>query len=78
MLTYDERRNERLKLMANLTNTVATAVFTVGSFLPIANYAYGILPANVEGVWVYYWGGVCIGIGAVIHLIGQWILGGLR
>ena len=34
-LTPDERHNERLKLLANWANTLATAIVSVGVFVPI-------------------------------------------
>jgi hypothetical protein len=77
-LTADERRNERLKLTANWANTLATAIITIGTFVPLAQYVYGILPANADPVMVYGSAMVCIGAGWLIHLLGQWILGGLR
>ena len=77
-LTVDERRNERLKLVANWTNTLATATITAGTFVPLAQFVYGVLPSNTPALLVYGSGLVCIVTGVLIHLVGQWLLGGLR
>jgi hypothetical protein len=77
-VTPDERRNERLKLTANWANTIATAIMAAGTFVPAANFIYGILPQNTDLAVVYGSGVICIGAGILIHLWGQWIMGGLE
>lgn len=77
-LTADERRNERLKLAAMWANTMATAIVTAGTFVPLAQFVYGVLPPGTPAVLIYGSGAVCIVTGLLIHLLGQWILGGLR
>jgi hypothetical protein len=78
-MTPLERRNEHLKLVANWSNTLATAIMTAGSFIPAAQFLYGILdPAKIDVTLVYGAGVICIGVGVLIHLFGQWMLGGLR
>jgi hypothetical protein len=77
-MTRDEIRNEHLKLVANWANNSATAIMTAGTFIPAAQFVYGILPANTETAEVYGLGVICIGTGVIIHLFGQWILGGLK
>lgn len=77
-MTEAERRNERLKLVANWSNTIATAIMTAGTFVPAAQFIYGFLPANTPLDLVYGAGVICIGSGVLIHLMGQWMLGGLR
>jgi hypothetical protein len=77
-MTFDERRNERLKLTANWTNTIGTAIITAGTFIPAAQFLYGVLPKETDLTTVYGSGVICIGSGIIIHLAGQWILGGLR
>jgi hypothetical protein len=77
-MTPDDHRNERLKLMANWSNTIATAIVTVGTFIPIAQFIYGILPAGTDPNLVNAGAFICLGMGLLIHLAGQWFLGGLR
>ncbi|MBV8924406.1 MAG: hypothetical protein JOZ74_03455 [Bradyrhizobium sp.] len=77
-MTEGERRNERRKLVANWFNTVATAIMTVGSFVPLAQFVYGILPANVDLLLVYGSGLICVGCGTLLHLMGHMVLGGLE
>ncbi|MGQ0682286.1 hypothetical protein [Bradyrhizobium sp.] len=74
----DERRSERLKLVANWANTIATAVITVGTFVPLGQFVFGILPKDVDLDLVYGAAPLCLGAGVIIHLGGQWTLGGLR
>jgi hypothetical protein len=50
-MTSEERRNESLKLVANWANTIATAIMTAGTFVPAAQFIYGILPQN-RGLWL--------------------------
>jgi hypothetical protein len=77
-MTPPERRNEHLKLVANWANTIATAIMTAGTFIPAAQFIYGILPKDTDLTVIYGSGVVCIGTGILIHLWGQWFLRGLR
>jgi hypothetical protein len=77
-MTPLERRNEHLKLVANWANTVATAIMTAGTFVPAAQFIYGILPKDTDLAVIYGSGVVCIGTGILIHLWGQWFIRGLR
>jgi hypothetical protein len=77
-MTEDDRRNEHLKLMANWLNTMATAVMTAGTFIPAAQFLFGILPQGADLGLIYGTGAICFGTGVLIHLLGQWILGELR
>jgi hypothetical protein len=47
-MTPDERRNERLKLTANWANTIGTAIITAGTFIPAAQFIYGVLPKETD------------------------------
>jgi len=51
---------------------------TVGSFVPLAQFVYGILPANVDLLLVYGSGLICVGCGTLLHLMGHMVLGGLE
>lgn len=77
-MTPEEIRNERLKLFATWCNTIATAIWTVGAFIPAAQFIYGILPAKIDETLVYGLGLGCMGLGIIIHLLGQWTLGALE
>jgi len=77
-MTPEERRNEHLKLAANWANTVATAIMAAGTFVPAAQFIYGILPRDTNLIVVYGSGVICIGAGILIHPGGQWFLGGLE
>jgi hypothetical protein len=73
-----ERRNAHLKLVANWSNTIATSIVTAGTFVPAAQFIYGLLPKDADLVLVYGTGTLCIGTGVLIHLFGQWFLRGLQ
>ncbi|MGJ5022797.1 hypothetical protein [Bradyrhizobium oligotrophicum] len=77
-LTPEERQNERLKLLANWANTLATAIVSVGVFVPIGQEIYGFLPQNTDPTLIYVSAPVCFTAGLILHLVGQWVLGGLR
>jgi hypothetical protein len=77
-MTPVERRNEHLKLVANWTNTIATAIITAGTLLPAAQFIFNILPANTDTGLVFGTGLVCIAVGAGIHLFGHLFIGSLR
>lgn len=74
-MTDDERRNERLKLFATWTNTIATGVLTVGTFIPVAQFVFQILPRDIDQGLLYGTGATCLGMSLLIHLAGQWTLG---
>ena len=77
-MTPDEIHNERIKLTASWANTIAASILTVGTFMPAVQYFYGILPNETDGILMNGLFAICIGTGLLIHLFGQWILGGLR
>ncbi len=77
-MTPDDIRNERLKLVANWFNTIATAIITAGTLFPIFQWIYGILPPTTDSALVNGGALICVGAGVLIHLMGQWILGGLQ
>jgi hypothetical protein len=64
--------------VANWSNTIATAIMAAGTFVPAAQFIYGILPQGTNLTVVYGSGVICIGAGVLIHLGGQWFLGGLE
>lgn len=77
-MTEEDRRNERLKLAATWMNTLATGIITVGTFIPSAQFVFGILPQGLDSGLIYGSGFGCVGAGILLHLIGQWILGHLE
>ena len=77
-LTREERQNEHLKLMANWTNTLATAIVTAGCFVPAAQEIFGFLPQGTSLALVYGTGAICVGVGVLLHLLGHLILRGLQ
>jgi len=77
-MTEEDKRNERLKLLAGWLNTIATATWTVGAFIPAGQYVYGLLPVGLEERVVYGLGAGCMGLGIFIHFAGQWFLGYLE
>ena len=77
-MTPAEKRNEHRKLAANWANTIATAVMTAGTFIPIAQFIYGILPQGTNLGLIYGSAVVCIAAGLLIHLTGHWFLGDLE
>jgi hypothetical protein len=64
--------------VTNWLNTLATAIMTAGTFVPLAQFVYGILPATADITLIYGSGVICIGAGWIIHLLAQVLLGGLR
>jgi hypothetical protein len=54
------------------------AIVTAGTFVPAAQFVFNILPPEADLALIYGLGGVCIVAGVLIHLFGQWILGGLE
>lgn len=77
-MTDEDRSNERVKLFASWMNTIATAIWTVGAFIPAGQFIYGLLPAGTDNALIYGLGVGCMGMGIFIHLSGQWILGYLE
>jgi hypothetical protein len=47
-MTLDEKVNENIKLVANWLNKVATVILAAGSFVPAAQFIYGILPQGID------------------------------
>jgi hypothetical protein len=70
----DQIRNEHIKLFANWTNTVATAMLAVGVFTPLAIKFYGIGEPAKKGDLLVYLPWVCICAAVALHLGGQLIL----
>ncbi len=73
----DAIHNARLQLLANLLNTMAGSSFTIGVAAPIAAsffYGGGTLTLVVLILGVCFW----IGIGSMLHVGAQYLLGGLR
>jgi hypothetical protein len=77
-MTPDEIRNEHLKLVANWFNTLATGIITAGTFLPLAQFIFHIMPNNTEPGLVVATGLVCIVVGFALHLLGHLFVGVLR
>jgi amino acid transporter len=77
-MTPTERANEHLKLVANWLNTVATAIIAAGTFVPAAQFIFGVLPADTNPIAVYGMGLICIGSGVLIHLAGHQFLESLK
>lgn len=57
---------------------MATAVLTVGTFVPLGQYVYGFLPQTTDPNLVYGSAVICIGAAFGIHLLGHWVLGDLE
>ena len=77
-MTEDDKDNEHLKLSANLTNTLATAIMTIGGLAPVANWLFGILPANTDSSLIVAVFASCMAAGAALHLAGHLLLGALK
>lgn len=77
-MTNEDRRNEHRKLFGTWMNTIATAVITVGTFIPIGQTVFNFLPMTVEIGLVYGTAIVCIAAGVGIHLIGHVVIGTLE
>lgn len=77
-MTPEDRRNEHRKLMANWSNTIATAVLTAGTFVPAAQFIFGFLPEGTNMALVYGIGLICFGGAVLLHLAGHLILGDLE
>jgi hypothetical protein len=77
-MTPDEKGNEYKKLTANWLNTIATALLTVGTLVPIGQFIFGILPQGIDPELVFGAGVVCFVSAVLIHFGGQWVLRNLR
>ncbi|MGJ5178074.1 hypothetical protein ACQR16_08255 [Bradyrhizobium oligotrophicum] len=73
-MTPTEKRNENIKLIANWLNTVATAILTIGAFVPIANFVFEILPKGTNETLVFAAAGICIVLAVSIHFSGHMVL----
>jgi hypothetical protein len=67
-------RNERVKLLANWLNTIATGVITVGIFTPLVLRIYEIGEPTKNDSFVNALLVVCIAAALGIHLLGQLLL----
>lgn len=70
--------NERLKLIANFCNIVASAVITAGTVGPLITYLYSNLFSGTDPALILTGSLICVLIGGGIHLAGQGVLGGLE
>jgi hypothetical protein len=70
--------NERIKLLANLTNTAAAAFLSAGVIGPGLAFFYGVMPAGTHLVAILAGGIVCISFSAGIHLVGRAVLGRIQ
>jgi hypothetical protein len=77
-MTEEDKRNERRKYAAGLVNGLAGAVIGAGTFAPAAQAIFNLMPATTETLTLYGFGLSCVGIGVVLHLTGQLILGALE
>lgn len=71
-------RNERLKLIANFCNIVASAIIATGTLGPLITFLYSKLFADADPALILTGGLVCLLVGGGIHLAGQSVLGGLE
>lgn len=76
-MTEEDKRNELTQLSASWMNTLATAIITAGTFVPMGQWIFGILP-NAPGVVVGGTAIVCVIGGISLHFIGRAILGSLE
>jgi len=70
--------DERLKLVANWLNDLATALFTVGALIPAGQLIFNIPPQSTDNGLVVGVGIICIIFGLGIHLVGHFVLGELQ
>jgi hypothetical protein len=69
--------NARVKLLADLLNTMAGATIVAGVVAPIAAAIVAVPPEFRPG-WAIFGIFLWTGIGAIFHAAGNEILGGLR
>lgn len=77
-MTPEEISNERLKLAGTWLNGLSVAIMTAGSFIPSAQFVFGILPETAETGLVYISAVVCVLTGLSLHSVAQWLFGGLE
>src|SRR6516162_883731 len=70
--------DERLELVANWLNDLATALFTVGALIPAGQLIFNIPPQSTDNGLVVGVGIICIIFGLGIHLVGHFVLGELQ
>jgi hypothetical protein len=67
-MTPAEIRNEHRKLAASAINSLATAIITGGTFAPLVQYLFEVLPASTSPWLIYGSGAISIGAGFLMHL----------
>ena len=77
-MTDDDKRNEHLKLVANLGNAVTAGLIAAGVFVPLAQEIFNILPKETDFGLVVGVGMVCFVLGLCIHIVSHLFLGWLR
>lgn len=70
--------NERLKLLASFFNSLATAVFSIGTLGPIAALLYGGDKVGLPGEYVASYAILWMIAGGFLHISGQIILGSMK
>lgn len=70
-------RNERLKLFATYLNGLAIAIFALGGLAPLFSFLYGS-SQNASAGFVGLVGGICFFVSGALHLVGSFVLKGLR
>lgn len=77
-MTPGEISNERLKLVGTWLNGLSVAIMTAGAFIPSAQFVFGVLPETTKTGLVYISAAVCVLTGLSLHLVAQWLFGGLE
>lgn len=65
---------ERIKLFANLANTLAAAAITIGVFGPLAAWVYGLSAISVDSDILVNAPIICVCVATALHLGGQALL----
>jgi VIT1/CCC1 family predicted Fe2+/Mn2+ transporter len=72
----DQVHNESLKLNANWCNAMSVAIIASGVVLPI--FAYLFSPDANAAFPDFGLLTICVAVGLLLHMRGQWVLGGLE
>ena len=70
--------NERIKLLANLLNTMAGSSYAIGVAAPIAATFYNAGPTGLRFQAVITGAGIWLAVGVLLHVVAQRLLGGLQ
>lgn len=77
-MTSKAVQNERAKLLAGFSNTIAATFLSAGCIGPVLAFFYGLAPARLGPSLLVIGSLACMLMSAAIHCLGRLVLGGIR